>query len=583
MANIVSFDNTEIMEGLAQQWKNRQFCDAKLKVEGKVIMAHKCVLSAASEYFRSMFRGNFKESKKGEVEIKGITHVAMETIMNAIYTKKYILHDSDVVEVLSAADFLQINKIVKECEKHMTNFLELKNCFEYLKLSEKFRLKDLQEVAHDFIMTNFHAVSNEKGFLDITKELLYSYLANEKLQVKQEIDLFRAVKCWIEHDKERLKFAAEMMGAISLASIPPESITGVVRKVPFVRDNEKCMDLVFEALNYHGKLYSQPLYKGTINKPRGRPSLFFIQGADTSSDVSFSNGKTQIGHISMKDLSRPSNTVKGELSIPFTCKSVSLVTHGNFLFLFAVDNRSFTPVTMRFDGNTETWINLAPIPRSAAIGSSTVRLGDFIIVAGGYLVQKESEIPQVWPKSCISDVYKYDIRHDSWSKCKDHPVNFACAGACEFRGEMYVGGGRSNESPQMKLFYAFNIQCDKWVKKENLPFYSERLNLAVIDKYSIIGFGGSHESVFSYTPDIKWSRNWFVDRRRTFKYLCYSFVVHENEVIIITGDEKNPNQITKLYFEDSEEITRLLVEEWPGGRLCADHDKIAACAVLTLR
>ncbi len=119
MATVHTLESINIMQGLAEQWKNNEFCDAKLNVEGNILVAHRNVLSAASEYFRSMFLGNYKESEKGEVNIKGVTYIAMQIILGAIYTKKLKLTNKIVPEVLSAADFLQINEIAQKCELHM--------------------------------------------------------------------------------------------------------------------------------------------------------------------------------------------------------------------------------------------------------------------------------------------------------------------------------------------------------------------------------------------------------------------------------------------------------------------------------
>ncbi len=224
------------------------------------------------------------------------------------------------------------------------------------------------------------------------------YISCQKLKVEDEIEVFNAAKAWIEHDENRREFAAEIMGCISLALIPSGDLIETVRKVPFVRDNEKCMDLVFEALAYQVTLYAQPLYERNINKPRGMPNLVFIQhGHRLRSETgnllyAVADEKTIIGCVPMDNLSKL--PLMYQLKTPFVHASLSAVTHGNFLFMFGVDSRGFTPVTMRFDGSTYQWINLAPIPREATVGSAVVRVGDHIIVAGGMEVDRYTEYDQ---------------------------------------------------------------------------------------------------------------------------------------------------------------------------------------------
>ncbi len=548
MATVHTLESIKVMEGLTEQWHNGEFCDAKLNIEGEILLAHKCVLSAASEYFRSMFLGKYQESKKGEVEIKGVTHPAMQGILAAIYTKKLKLTNKTVVDLLSAADFLQINEIVEKCEEHMVAKLTNVTCLQFLKLFDKYSLEKGQKAAHNFIVNNFKTVSINKDFLKVSKEAMCSYLTDENLQVDQEMDVFSAVKVWIEHDKSRLDFAAEIMCEISLALLPADMLSGEVRKVPFVHGNEKCMDLVFEALHYHSNVHSQPLYTGTVNKPRGKPSLFVIEegkkvrNARGQYSFAISNDSTKLWHVPVEDLTK--RPITSKLSTPFAYRSVSVVTYGNFMFLFGVDSRSFTPVSMRYDGNTNTWINLAPIPREAAVGCAVARIGNHIIVAGGMPVHKNLEMlnpHHANHTNLTSDVHKYDIKKDSWSKCAQYPFKFAFAGACEFKGLMFVAGGECFISEQgytvyqgtTSTVYAYDIKGDIWLRKPDLPQDLRSLKLAVVNE-KLHAFGGNIKiSAVLSEDDKSWDTVQYITPLKRSN--CRS-AVHENTVFILGGD-----------------------------------------------
>ncbi len=254
MATEYTLENINVMQGLTDQWRKGQFCGAKLKVEGKIITAHKCVLSAASEYFRSMYLGDYIESTKDEIEIKGITYAAMQIITESIYTQKLNLTDKCVVEVFSAAHFLQMKEIADRCEEHMISKMTAQNCFQFLKVFEKLNMEKRLGESHDFIVRNFDDIWKDKNFVEVSQEALFSYLTDENLQPENEMNVFRAAKAWIEHDRKRLKFADGIMCLIRFAFIPPDLLTGEVMKVPFARENAKYMTLVFEALNYQKEL-----------------------------------------------------------------------------------------------------------------------------------------------------------------------------------------------------------------------------------------------------------------------------------------------------------------------------------------
>ncbi len=76
MSSSHTLKTTNVIKGVAQQWKEGKLCDVKLNVylEGRTIPAHKTVLAAASGFFNSMFLGYFKESKYNEITLIDVAH-----------------------------------------------------------------------------------------------------------------------------------------------------------------------------------------------------------------------------------------------------------------------------------------------------------------------------------------------------------------------------------------------------------------------------------------------------------------------------------------------------------------------------
>ncbi len=376
------------------------------------------------------------------------------------------------------------------------------------------------------------------------------------------------------------------MSEISLALIPPQKLSGEVRKVPFVRDNEKCMDLVFEALNYHGDVHSQPMYKGNLNRPRGKPSLFVVEDGKNVRNTSgrrlyaIEGEKTKVWHVPVEDHSK--QPVVTHLTTPFAHQSVSLVTYGNFLFLFGVDSRNFSPVTMRYDGNSDTWINLAPIPRTAAVGSAVARVGDHIIVAGGITVHRDSlYLDTNRQHNLTSEVYKYDIGKDAWNTCADYPLKFVAAGACEFNGLMYIAGGETLFQTNIGIraadtdkVYAYDIQRDVWLRKPSLPSEWSHVCLAAVDN-KLYAFGGWLSLIASLTEDAEsWSSR-DVNEDETIDSGDQLCAIHGDTVLILGGDEDSKSVVYELHEG---------VIERRSERLSIDNrTQISDCAILTLK
>ncbi len=286
---------------------------------------------------------------------------------------------------------------------------------------------------------------------------------------------------------------------------------------------------------------STPLYNGPINKPRGKPTLLVIEMGKKSKDETLDelfavdNLYTDIWHVNIDDLSQQPTTKR--LSRSFAYESMSVVIYGNFLFLFGVENTSFSPVSLRFDGTTNSWINLEPIPDQAAIGSAVVRIENTIIVAGGMYVDKDSKY-QFNSKKFTQKVHKYHIGSNSWTNVIDLPEKLAFAGACEFNGMMHVAGGEicSAESlfgyEESDKAWAYDLKANIWISKPHLPDPWYDLSLASF-KNKLYAFGGTEPTVATFTEnDNEWkSRENFELKRGV---ACY--FIHDDTLFIIGGD-----------------------------------------------
>ena len=57
----------KLVSSLSAMRKAGTQTDFRISVNGHIIQCHKCVLTAASNYFECLFRSNMKESKEGQV------------------------------------------------------------------------------------------------------------------------------------------------------------------------------------------------------------------------------------------------------------------------------------------------------------------------------------------------------------------------------------------------------------------------------------------------------------------------------------------------------------------------------------
>ena len=109
---ISNANNSSVLESLEAQREERKLCDVTLKIEDEVFPAHRCVLAAASPYFRSMFEEyNFTESRNEEVQLHSVDTSALTAILDMIYTGRLKLDATIVHHVLAGADHFLMNEV----------------------------------------------------------------------------------------------------------------------------------------------------------------------------------------------------------------------------------------------------------------------------------------------------------------------------------------------------------------------------------------------------------------------------------------------------------------------------------------
>ncbi|XP_060948803.1 zinc finger and BTB domain-containing protein 8B [Limanda limanda] len=114
---------------LNEQRKRDFFCDCSILVEGRVFKAHRNVLFAGSGYFRALLvhylQDNGKRNSTASLDI--VTADAFSIILDFLYSGRLALSRRNVIEVMSAASYLQMTELVNFCKGYIRSSLEICN------------------------------------------------------------------------------------------------------------------------------------------------------------------------------------------------------------------------------------------------------------------------------------------------------------------------------------------------------------------------------------------------------------------------------------------------------------------------
>uniref|UniRef100_A0A8C3FYG0 Zinc finger and BTB domain containing 8A n=2 Tax=Chrysemys picta bellii TaxID=8478 RepID=A0A8C3FYG0_CHRPI len=136
----ISSHQFHLLQQLNEQRKQDLFCDCCILVEGKVFKAHRNVLFASSGYFKMLLSQSSKEtSQPTTATFQAFSPDTFTVILDFVYSGKLCLTGQNVIEVMSAASYLQMTDVISVCKTFIKSSLDIseKEKDRYFSLSDK--------------------------------------------------------------------------------------------------------------------------------------------------------------------------------------------------------------------------------------------------------------------------------------------------------------------------------------------------------------------------------------------------------------------------------------------------------------
>ncbi|KAM9296120.1 zinc finger and BTB domain-containing protein 46 [Gastrophryne carolinensis] len=116
----------QLLSELNVQRQHGILCDVCIVVEGKIFKAHKNVLLGSSRYFKTLYCQVQKGSEATTVtQLDIVTAQGFKAILDFMYSAHLALTSRNVIEVMSAASYLQMTDIVQACHSFIKASLDI--------------------------------------------------------------------------------------------------------------------------------------------------------------------------------------------------------------------------------------------------------------------------------------------------------------------------------------------------------------------------------------------------------------------------------------------------------------------------
>ncbi|XP_047192300.1 kelch-like protein 22 isoform X2 [Scophthalmus maximus] len=511
-----------LLGGLLDVRQSGILFDVVLLVEGRPIQAHRILLAASCDYFRGMFAGGLQETQQKEIPIPGVSYMAMEKILDYIYTSEIELDLECVKEVLRAATLVQLESVIGFCCEFLFVWLDEGNILEVHALADLYGLQQLHARVHSYILRNIQTLSLTDVYRQLPQDEVFRALSSDELQVNSENEVYEAALHYhfspeqVETDQlPGLKDNPRMVNAVRFSLIDKkvlQRLHGRLNQCPL-------KDSVSVALSYHEQEIWQPVLQSPLTKPRSTFHCILGFGGRFTSISHPDKHKNwfQVFHPSWGEW----RTVPGAVS-PQMCNQ-GIAVLNNFVYLVGGDNNTsgFRAETRcwRYDPHHNSWCSIQPLQQQHADHCVCV-VGDHIYAIGGRdykhaldSVERYDPHTNKWEfvsplkrevyghagavtggkiyitcgrrgSAYLRETYCFDPAANDWAACAEGPVERAWHRMAAVNGRVYVIGGSNDECGHLRdvlKVACFVPSANSWSLMTPLPGGHEGPGVAVLD------------------------------------------------------------------------------------------------------
>ncbi|KFZ50638.1 Kelch-like 13, partial [Antrostomus carolinensis] len=372
----------KLLQGLSSLRSQGALCDVTLEAEGVCFPAHKIILASASNYCKILFVGNLTRvgSLDHNVRLKAVSAAGLRNVLNFIYSNKLDLSLQNIEETFKAAETLLVREVIRLCLRFLEGCLNCENCMDVLNIAKKLGPAELRQKAMCYVGQHCKQILADPQCLkDLDRGTLCEILDRTDTEGCSELELFRAAVSWLQHDRTRLKDAADILRRIRFPLISLQDLQSYVQEMSLMRLDSGCHRYLQEALSYHSQLFAQPVLQTQSTSLRSSSTVLLVAGGRTTSNC-------VCREMWAADQSCSTWHKVGDLCVPVYNHCVAIIN--NFLFViggqckFDPTGKQPSNEVFRFDPRNTSWLQVASMLERRTRFHADV-LSDHIFAVGG--------------------------------------------------------------------------------------------------------------------------------------------------------------------------------------------------------
>ena len=243
----VSNENPEKLLQYANETRQEGlYNDVTIKAGKQNIRANRMILSCYSKVFERMFHSQMKEQYQDAIEIKDFNGEAIELLIDFIYIRKINIVQDNVMKLLKASHFLQLEEVTEFCFDFLKKGLVVDSCLDILSAYVLYKPESSMDNVYRFMGENIEKIVETDRFKSLSKNELVAIIPN--LNNTEQALIYQAVRKWVKHDSERRrKDFPSLFQLIDLDGLTLDCLENVATD-ELVKRNNDCLNAVVSLL-----------------------------------------------------------------------------------------------------------------------------------------------------------------------------------------------------------------------------------------------------------------------------------------------------------------------------------------------
>ena len=274
-----------------------RFVDVRIEAGTELIAAHRMVLSCHSLYFQAMFQSGMLEQYQDTVEMGQVDGKCVKMLIDYMYTCEININIDNVLGLLDASDYLQLDDVKGFCLEFLGSILEPNNAIQIFKIVNSYRNDSIQDHIHQYISVNVEEIAQTPDFKSLTKDELITCISNLNRNRIKEISVYDVVLEWMRFDltTRGTMFSELFQQLINVDQLSIELIEDVLLTEELILNNVGCHHLVLRAFSKHLKDKSAALKKSKVISLGGSTTPQKVH------DVYNSNGEALLSYADLPE------------------------------------------------------------------------------------------------------------------------------------------------------------------------------------------------------------------------------------------------------------------------------------------